>query len=207
MYGTPSLAAKIAANTDPRMGSQVTQALTDFFVKGGDMFVYYDDTGAYGQYGMWGTTQDAFDRATPKIDAIQATIGTTQVRSVGAMMPGTIDALKYAFEAEPGGYAESNYFYFRNGEALAYLVEAPAAGTYALTLTEGTYATTPSLATITVGGISAGSIVIPTTGGNPANEVRTAPLPIRLPQGLSIVDVAERSGEFALYKMGVVSAP
>jgi hypothetical protein len=207
MYGTPSLAAKIAANVDPRMGSQVTHALTDFFVKGGDMFVYYDDTGAYGQYGMWGTTQDVFDRVTPKIDAIGATIGTEQIRSVGAMMPGAINALKYAFEAEPGGYAQPTYFYFRNGESLAYLVEAPAAGNYTLTLTEGTYATTSSLATISIGGVSAGSIVIPTTGGNPANTVRTAPLSIRLPQGLSIVDVAETSGEFALYKIGVASAP
>ena len=90
MSGTPSLVAKIAANLDPRIGSQVTEGLGDFFTRGGDMFVYSDDTSAYGQYGMWGTTQNVFDRATPKIQALQAVRGTSQTRRTGAALPGTV---------------------------------------------------------------------------------------------------------------------
>jgi hypothetical protein len=201
MYGTPSLAAKIAANEDPQIGAQVTEALGDFFTSGGDMFVYYNDASAYGQYGMWGTTQDVFDLATPKVAAIAALRGTSQVRTVGAAVPGSIAGTASSFEVSPGGYSQPGSFYFRNGETLAYLVDAPSAGTYALTLTVGSYVTTPSQATISVDGVVAGSIATPTTGGNPANEATSAALSVALPQGLSVIDVAETNGEFALYSI------
>jgi hypothetical protein len=206
MSGTPSLAAKVAANLEPQIGSQVTEALHDFFIRGGDMFVYYNDTSAYGQYGMWGTTEDAFNRATPKITAIQSIRGTSQVRSAGVALPGAITGTKDQFEVSSGGYAATNYFYFRNGEELAYLVEAPAAGTYALTLTVGSYASTPGHATIALDGSTIGTLATPATGGNPDTQATTAALPIALPQGLSIVDVAETSGEFGLYRIAIATS-
>jgi hypothetical protein len=201
MSGTPSLAAKVAANLDPRIGAQVSEALGDFFTHGGDLFVYYNDTSAYGQYGMWGTTPDVFDRATPKIAAIAALEGKAQVRAVGYAMPGAIPATGYQFAVEPGGYAQPAYYYFRNGAALAYLVEARTAGTYALTLREGTYAATPGRAVILRDGRGVRSIVMPTTGGNPGAPVTTAAISIALPQGLSVLEVAETQGEFGLYQI------
>jgi hypothetical protein len=202
MSGTQSLAAKVAANLDPQIGSQVTEALDDFFTRGGDMYVYYNEASAYGQYGMWGTTDDIFDLATPKIDAIAATRGSSQVRSVGAAVPGSIAALSYSFEADGGGYAQPQYFYFRNGETLSYLVDAPSAGVFAVTLTEGTYASTPSQATILVNTQIAGTIVVPVTNG-PSATTTTAALDVALPAGLSVVSVAETSGEFGLYAVGI----
>jgi hypothetical protein len=206
MSGTPSLAAKVAANLDPAIGTQVREALGDFFTHGGDMFVYYNDTSAYGQYGMWGTTEDVFNRATSKISAIQAIRGTSQTRAVGVAIPGTIAGIKAQFEVSPGGYAAPNYFYFRNGEELAYLIETPVAGTCALTLTVGSYATTPGQATIVLAGSTVGTLATPATGGNPNTQATTKALAIALPQGLSILDVAETSGEFGLYDISIASA-
>jgi len=203
MSGTPSLTAKVAANLDPRIGSQVTEALGDFFTHGGDLFVYYNDTSAYGQYGMWGTTPDVFDRTTPKRTAIVALEGKPEVRAVGYALPGTIPATGYQFAAAPGGYAQPSYFYFRSGTALAYLIEARTAGTYALTLREGTYATTAGQATLLLDGRSVGTLVMPTTGGNPAAPVTTATLSVALPQGLSVLEVAETKGEFGLYHIAL----
>jgi len=206
MSGTPSLAAKIAANLDPAMGAQVTQALDDFFTRGGDLFMYYDDTSAYNQYGMWGSTEDVFNLAAPKFTALQAIRGTSQIRSVGVRMPGTVLGTAYQIELAPGGYGATDYFYYRNGESLAYLVETPAAGSYALTLTVGSYSLTPGVAAIFINGRPFGSLVTPTTGGNPATEATTAPLAITLARGLSIINVAETSSEFGLYHM-TVAAP
>jgi len=203
MSGTASLTAKVAANLDPRIGSQVTEALGDFFTRGGDLFVYYNNTSAYGQYGMWGTTPDVFDLTTPKRTAIAALEGKPQVRSVGYGLPGTIPATAYQFAAESGGYAQPNYYYFRSGAALAYLIEARTAGTYALTLREGTYATTPGQATLLLDGGKVGTLVMPATGGNPAAPVNTAALSIALPQGLSVLEVAETRGEFGLYHLAL----
>jgi len=42
---------------------------------------------------------------------------------------------------------------------------------------------------------------MPTTGGNPATPVTTAALSISLPQGLSVLEVAETRGEFGLYRI------
>jgi hypothetical protein len=204
MSGTPSLAAKVSANTDPQMGSQVTTALRYFFTRGGDMFVYYNNTGQYGQYGMWGTTPDVLDRATPKIAAIAAIRGTPQGRSAGYSVPGTIPGLREQFEVSGGGFAGSSYFYYRNGEELAYLVEAPLGGIFEVSLLEGTYATAQGSATVLVNGRAAGSTAIPTTGGNPANQASTSPVPIILSPGLSVVEIAETSGEFGLYSLSIV---
>jgi len=203
MYGTASLPAKVAANLDPRIGAQVNEALTDFFTRGGDLFVYYNDTSAYGQYGMWGTTPDVFDRTTPKIAAIHALENTSLTRSVGSAVPGTIAATAYQFQAAPGGYAQPAYYYFRNGTALAYLVEAPVAATYRLTLREGSYATAAGQATISRDGRTVGTLVTPPTGGNPNAPVTTAALGVALPQGLSVLEVAETQGEFALYDVAL----
>ena len=205
MSGTPSLAAKIAANLDPQIGAQVTEALGDFYTHGGDMFVYYNDTSAYGQYGMWGTTQDVFDRTTPKIEALQAIRNSSQTRTVGAAVPGNIAGLGDQFEASPGGYAATNYFYFRSGESLAYLVNAPVAATYPVSLTVGSYATAPGQATILVDGRSIGMLATPTTGGSPTTEATTAALGVPLPQGLSVIYVSDTAGEFGLYTIAVGS--
>lgn len=50
-----NLPAMVAANSDPRMGGQVSESLVDLFVNLGDMYMYYNDAGTYGRYGMSGT--------------------------------------------------------------------------------------------------------------------------------------------------------
>ena len=85
-----NLPAMIAANTDPRMGGQVSEALSDFYTNGGDMYVYYNDAGTYGQYGMWGTTQNVFVENTPKETAIAGTSGMHFTRNVGAPIPSIV---------------------------------------------------------------------------------------------------------------------
>ena len=103
MDGTVDLPNMIAANLDPRMGQQVTQALTGAFQDGLDMFTYFQSSGGSSQYGMWGATTDVFDLTQPKWQALKALCGQNITRTLavadplkgprpGTTLPGTIDA-------------------------------------------------------------------------------------------------------------------
>ena len=213
-----NLPAMIAANIDPRMGGQVQEALGDFYTNGGDTYVYYDDAGDYGQYGMWGTTQNVFVQNTPKLQAIDATVGMPFARTVGAPVPSDLPA--QSFEVQPvnagfeGQNSEGSYFYFRDGgikglqgATVAYLVNAPAAGTYTVDLTVGNYYSTPATATISLGTQAPlGTFTIP---GNDSigNLELTNGIQVPLPAGLSMLTIALTSGQFALYTVHAGTNP
>lgn len=93
----------ITANADPRMGAEVTQALTGAFQNGVDMFMYFISSGGWSKYGMWGATDDIMDITQPKWQALQTLAGKSITRTLavtddqkapgpGTTLPGTIDA-------------------------------------------------------------------------------------------------------------------
>ncbi|MGH8128361.1 MAG: hypothetical protein ACRETC_08345 [Gammaproteobacteria bacterium] len=199
MSGSASLDAKIAANLDPQMGNLVTTAAQDFFDHGGDMYMYYNDTSGYGQYGMWGTTNDVFDLQAPKWLALHSIIGTPQTREVGAPVPGSVSGAQPAFPVVDGtarpqfeqtGYCEPTYCYLRGGSEYGYLFDAPQAGTYSLTLTiAGANSPPAQQAAIYVNQQQAGTISTPViANGQPATS---QPLLITLPGGLSLIEVQQ----------------
>jgi len=206
-----NLPAMIAANEDPRMGGQLDEAFSDFFTNGGDMYMYYNDAGVYGQYGMWGTTQNVFVENTPKETAIAGTSGMPFTRTVGAPIPSIVPSQSFEVQPVNAGFEGTDptngpYFYFRNGgingtqgATVSYLVDNPTAGTYDVDLTVGNYYETPATATLSLSnGAPIGTFTIP--GNNSiGNAMVTNELPVTLPAGLSMLTLALTSGQFALF--------
>jgi hypothetical protein len=198
MTGTPSLAAKIAANRAPQMGAQVQTAIAAAAASGIDLYMYFNDAGAYGQYGMWGATENVFDLGTPKIKALKADIALGAVPyTAGQAIPGTWSPVNpdIGFGSE---FIDSShtYAYLRQGGIYGYLINIPTAGTYAVSLNAGNfYAATT--ANVTLDQAVVGTLAIPATGGNDMNWTMTAPVNVTLPAGLHVLAIAAPAGEFS----------
>jgi hypothetical protein len=206
-----NLPAMIGANRDPRMGGQVSEALSDFFTNGGDLYVYFNDAGDYGQYGMWGTTENVFVQNTPKLTAIDATANQPFTRTVGAPIPSDIPAQSFEVQPVNAGFegvdgTNGPYFYFRKGgikgaqeATVGYLIDAPVAGTYNVDMTVGNYYSTAATASLALNSQAPlGSFTIP---GNDSigNAELTNTVALPLPAGLNVLTIALTSGEFALF--------
>ena len=50
-------------------------AVTNWFEKGGDMYMYFAAPGAYSRYGCWGLSEDIRQTNTPKWQAIYELTG------------------------------------------------------------------------------------------------------------------------------------
>jgi hypothetical protein len=207
MSGTPSLNAKIAANRAGAMGTQVNEAISGAAASGLSLYMYFNDAGAYGQYGMWGATEDVFDLRTPKMKALhqQIKLGSVPL-TAGQAVPGTWSPVNpdigFGNEFIDSG---NTYAYLRQGGLYGYLVNVPATGSYQVALNAGNYyaATT---ANITLDQAQIGVLTIPATGGNDLNWTMTAPVTVTLPAGLHVLSIEAPSGEFSFDEI-VVTPP
>jgi hypothetical protein len=198
MSGTPSLNAKIAANRAPAMGGQVQQAISGAAANGLSLYMYFNDAGAYGQYGMWGATENVFDLHTPKYRALKSEIALKSVPlTAGQPIPGSFSPVNpdigFGSEFIDGGHT---YAYLRQGALYGYLVNIPSAGNYAVSLNAGTYYGA-TIANITLDQAQIGVLAIPDTGGNALNWTMTAPVTVPLPAGLHVLAFEAPTGEFA----------
>ncbi len=204
MSGTPSLAAKVAANRTGAMGALVRTSLRQAFGSGVGLYMYYNDAGDYGQFGMWGLTEDVFDESTPKLNAVAA------VRRDGSEALVTGNRLPATFPANTpdicsgGMFTEPGYLYLGQGGACGFLVNVPASGNYAVTLSVGNYYGATQ-AGILVDDVAAGSVAIPATGGSLTNWTGTAPLTVALPAGLHVVSVSASGTAFGVQSVGAVA--
>jgi hypothetical protein len=208
MNGTPSLDAKIAANRSTDIGSQVTQAITGAASEGISLYMYYDDAGIYGQYGMWGATEDVFDLQTPKMTALQGLIanGSTPLQG-GVLLPTSFPAMSPDLSFG-SNYITSNgsYAYLGQGGTFGYLVDVPAAGTYTVILTVGTYYGATKAA-LKIDQALVGTAQIPSTGNNVQNWTPTKPVKVKLPAGLHVLTISAPTGQFGMTAIQVQTAP
>jgi hypothetical protein len=204
MSGTASLNAKIAANTAPAMGKLVEKSLRSAAANGESLYMYYNDSGTYGQYGMWGLTQDVFDLTTPKYLGVQAALARgSEKLATGAALPATIPAGYPDFCAGNQYIVQGNsYAYLSPGGSCSYLVNAAHAGNYTATLSVGTYygATT---ALLRDNRRLVAQIAVPDTGGNVLNWTSTQPVTIHLSAGLHVLTVGARPGAFGMQNFTV----
>lgn len=59
-----------AANRDSRMGEIYQEYLQEWFDRGGDLFVNFNDIGQPTKHGSWGTLESVYQDSSPKFDAI-----------------------------------------------------------------------------------------------------------------------------------------
>jgi hypothetical protein len=198
MSGTPSLNAKIAANRAPQMGGQVKTAISGAAASGIELYMYFNDAGAYGQYGMWGATENVFDLHTPKLKALKAerALGTVPY-TAGQAIPGSFSPVNpdIGFGNE---FIDSShtYAYLRQGGLYGYLINVPTAGTYAVSLNAGNFYSATT-ANVTLDQSLIGTLTIPATGGNDLNWTMTAPVNVTLPAGLHVLAITAPAGEFS----------
>lgn len=143
-FGPLNIAAKKAANLDPRMRALCLRHLTHWYKAGGGLFMWY--TAGAGNwdtpYGTWELTTDLAVTETPKLQCLDTLLGSAppsvQYRNVA---PGTFSALSYVDNPGPpfAPQSEAAVRHQHPGSPpVDYLVFAAAGGSYALVLSTGT---------------------------------------------------------------------
>ena len=203
MSGTASLQGKTKANRSAAIGPLVSQSLRQAASSGISLYMYYDDAGSYGQYGMWGATESIFDRAAPKLRAIESVqTDLTEPLTVGTMVPGTISAgapdICYGSEFTVQGGA---YTYLSPGGNCGFLINVPTSGSYVVSLSLGNYggATTGELL---VDRRATTGFAVPDTGGD-LQDWTNASANVPLTAGLHVLSVKATHGAFGMQSLSV----
>jgi hypothetical protein len=208
MSGTASLQAKIEANRAPEIGDLVANSIRGAISSDVSLYMYYNDAGGYGQYGMWGLTEDVFDPATPKLAGVAAVLADGHEKlAVGNLLPASIVAATPDL-CTGGNYVGGNgaYIYLKPGGACGYLVNAPAAGMYNVVLSVGNYYTATT-AELRLDDRAKGQIAIPDTGGNIEGWTNTTPASVKLSAGLHVLSIKSTGAEGFSMQTVSVGAP
>jgi hypothetical protein len=203
MSGTASLTSKITANRSGAMGTLVAGSLRQAVSSGISLYMYYDDAGQYGQYGMWGATESVFDPSTPKLNAIARVIREKQeTLAVGNTLPATIKAPQPDI-CNGSEYTEPTYLNLNSSATCGFLINVPTARTYAITLTVGNYYAATS-GTLQIDQTTIGTFPVPTSpGGNFSNFTSTAPISASLTAGLHVLSISAPAGAFGIGTVSV----
>ena len=195
-FGDGSLATKKSASMDSRMEALCQRYLATWYAGGGGLFMWF--TAGAGnwdtRYGTWELTTDLALSDTPKIRCLNSVLTGRPTSAAGRnTVPGRIDALAFVGSYPP--YADANrdrLRHLRPGAHLDYLVLAPAAGTYQLSINAAADRPGNRSAVATAAGEIAGTVELPPTGWDKAAD--TGPLTIRLRQGFNTVRLTAGAG-------------
>ena len=190
-FGPGSLAAKKAAALDPRMEGLCRRHLDNWHAAGGGLFMWFmAGAGKWDTpYGTWELTPDLAITDTPKIRCLNGILASdTPPVKTRNTVPGRIDALAYAGNVPP--YTEGSRDLLRHsrpGSHVDYLIQAPQAGHYHLTLHAGAKGKGNRIEASTALGSSAGLIELADSGlGTTASS---GPLDIWLREGLNTLRI------------------
>ncbi|HEX7382256.1 MAG TPA: hypothetical protein VF265_08900 [Nevskiaceae bacterium] len=195
-------ALQAAANLDPRMGASVTAGLTDFFRRGGDMYMYYSAIGS----GGWGATNDQLNLDAPRYAALRTLAGQPITRSAGTALPGSIPSTAYVSGVDDAGipYLGASFGWWQaaatdalpsmmafNGSTadrtgLMYLVSVANAGTYQVSVALDRRSSGGTTAVeVDVDGKAVATL--PITGAPFNTPVSVGPAAVELTAGLHVV--------------------
>ena len=175
----------IALNTDPRMGTLVTELLNLWFQSGADLFHFYKiipDGFSNDQQGTWSSSQTYADDASPKHAALLAYQDTVLPIAYHNQFgnPGTVLANEYATMTDNGQVDSSGLigFYSPTGtSAIEYLIVVGTAKTYTFTLWGSDNVSTTAIKTI-IDGTQIGLSVLHNGGAwNSGSETAAASAP------------------------------
>ncbi|MEO9078925.1 MAG: hypothetical protein ABI268_06385, partial [Rhodanobacter sp.] len=195
------------ANLDPGMQTNVRDGLTDFFRRGGDMYMYYS-LAASGSY--WRAMPDPLDLHAPKLLGLRAVIGQPVVRIAGIALPGVVvaDPPKFALLAgnpvptwhmhncgalDSDGNGTCDFSSAISvGNGYGYLVTAPSDATYSVSLVlSSTLATVTSSLKLVVDGIPAGTFTV--SGALAGTAPATTTLTVTVAAGAHVIEVLNAS--------------
>lgn len=136
-FGPNNIAAKKAASLDPRMRTICNQYLADWYGYGGEQFMWFvAGAGTYDSaYGTWALTNDPDNQQTPKILAMDDTLGVVKPPvTAGLLLPATQDARNFIGADRDW---QTNDPYLRNlwsGQTVDYLVRSKGGGWFSAKL-------------------------------------------------------------------------
>ena len=194
-FGPGSLAAKKAANLDPRMHELCVDYLSRWYRQGGGMLMWFMagagnwDT----QYGAWELTTDLTLTDTPKIKCMDTVLGAPPVSPNGRnQVPGSFDALAFVGNQPP--YSADSALrlrYLHPGAVLEYLVQAPASGTYSLVIRSEAAQTGNSIELAVNSSVVAAAFELSKTGwGTPADN---SPVALKLEKGFNTLRLTTKT--------------
>lgn len=137
-FGDGSIAAKKAANYDPRMQAICRRYLDTWYSLGGDLFIWFNAGAgdADSPYGAWELTPNLLITDTPKLRCVDGLLRSTLPALQGRnRAPGRFSALDFAGNLPP--YSEGSKTTVRHlapQRSLDYLVLAEQAGRYPVVL-------------------------------------------------------------------------
>ena len=211
MSGTASLAAKIAANRHRCDGC----AGAEIFAPGVrpraiGLYMYYDDAGQYGQYGMWGLTENVLD-TEPRRNSTRSPVVRRDIDRKALppaiCCPPPFAATSRRTSAPAACSPGAGYLYLGQGGACGFLVNVPASGSYALTLSVGTYYSATQASD--PGGSGSRWVTWPSraTGGNLDRlDEHHAALTLSLTAGLHVISVSASGGAFGVQSVSAADA-
>ncbi len=194
-FGPGSLAAKKAANLDPRMLDLCVDYLHRWYQQGGDMMMWFmAGAGDWDTpYGTWELTTDLALPDTPKIKCMDTVLGAPPTAPIGRnSIPGTFDALAYVGNASPYSAASRDrVHYLHPGASVDYLVQAPASASYSLILRTEASQSGNSIDLAVNSVLVAPAFELAKTGwGNPTDNL---PITVKLKQGFNTLRLTTRT--------------
>jgi hypothetical protein len=191
-FGAGSIAAKAAANMDPRIERLCLRYLHAWSEAGGEQFIWY--TAGAGQwnspYGAWELTVDLAVTDAPKMRCLtKALAGQRAVTRGRNAVPGGFDATAYLGGPSPNG--ETVVRYLHPGSYVEYLIHADREGVFALTLTTeaADSGNTVDIA-VNTKPVASGVALSVTGWGTPAAQPA---IPVRLERGFSTLRLTTRT--------------
>ncbi len=174
-FGSP------ATHSSKMIASEVHHFLSNWFATGGDLVNFFALRGAVSQYGDWLLVEDYEDLNTPKMQGAQKILAARQpVITAGYVLPwiagasASIDPSQgvpnpFSPQSVPG----SGLSLSANGAVRAYLLRAPGAGTYSISLYG--YAQAGAQVQINVDDANLGIVSLPASAGasTPVNATLT----------------------------------
>lgn len=185
-FGPNNVAAKMAAQWDPRMKDLIVRYLNGWYGYGFGLFNWFV-AGAtpYGTaYGTWGLTDDMSRLDTPKVNGIDAVLSSARPPLTGgSAIPGDIDARGYGGAPRPlaGPYLTG----LGNGDFRDYLVRAPAEGDYGIELSAAA-AWPGSSVRVLANGLPLATQSVPVTGGTNTFQY-LPPITVHLTAGMNVI--------------------
>jgi hypothetical protein len=192
-FGPGSLAAKAAANLDPRMEALCERYLRDWYAAGGGLFMWY--TAGAGRWdhphGTWELTTDLARADTPKLRCLDAVLAAPPPAAAGRnAVPGSFLGTDYV--GRSAAQADPVLRHLHPGSHVDYLVHASAAGAYTLALVAEVAAAGNAVDIAVNGRTMASGLALTAVGGwgRPLPQPRAR---IVLNRGFNVVRLTTRS--------------
>ncbi len=188
-FGSNNIAAKEAANQSPQMQTIITNFLDTWYRQGGGLINYFalGASSFDSQYGTWSISDNIDDLTEPKelaYDAVRASPQPAATSGIG--LPAQIDARNYI--GAPTLTVDPYLRFINANSTYSYLVQAPAAGTYYLSVSAAA-STSGGILNVLVNGVAAGSLSVPDNGDD-NTFVDTLQLPMSLQSGQNVIELS-----------------